>query len=139
MFQKLKKTLEERKAEQAQLREYEKKLREESLKKEKDLRMQAKKKVLDEKYSRLQAKYSKTPAERRAEFAKKYDNFRRGEGNDFWGNLGKATDNAMKNLRDDPFARPVSKPATKVRYGRPAKKQSPSNDYIDKFLRGDFK
>lgn len=139
MFQKLKKTLEERKAEQAQLREYEKKLREESLKKEKDLRMQSKKKVLDEKYKRLQDKYSKTPAERRAEFAKKYDNFRKGEGEGFWGSLGRMSDNATKNLYNDPFTRTVSKPTTKARYGRPAKKQNSSNTYLDKFLRGDLK
>jgi len=137
MFQKLKKTLEERKAEQEKLREYEKKIKEKSLKKEKVLRMQAKKKVLDEKYKRLQEKYSKTPAERRAEFAKKYDNFRKGEGEGFWGSLGRMSDNATKNLYNDPFDRP--KTVTKDRYGRPAKKLASSNAYLDKFLRGDLK
>jgi len=146
MFTKLKYAMEQKKKEAAELRAYEKSLRESSAARIKEQEMANKKKALEEKYTKLQTKYSKSPAERRAEIAKKakqaYSNFNTGKGDDIWSNLGKWSEKSENSLLGKSLAPVKRKPMAYGSSGRKpvryVEKMKPVSQ-LDKFMRGDFK
>lgn len=116
MFDLLKRKIADKKKEAEELREYERKLRKESLERQKELQKQAKKKALEQKYAKMEERYKKTPAERRKKTLKKFSS------SNVWDKLGKWSDNSVSMLNTG-----------SVKKTQPKKK---TNSIMDDFLNG---